>query len=174
MSLRATTWALYEVGPEVADPYARLMLLVLADHADHDGRGAGLSKATLARFVGCGETTVYRRLRALERDGLIVRGDQGIVAYLPADKRPTVWDLPLVRGASRAPRKSSRGASRTPRTRGASGVPAGCQRGATAETRNGDSPEPLEPAVAAAGEARPAAATDITAMRHALKDRTAS
>ena len=170
MSLRATTWALYDVGPEV-DPYARLILLVLADHADNDGRGAGLSKASLARYVGCGETTVYRRLADLERAGLIARGDQDVVAYLPADRRPTVWDLPRVRGASRAPRRPSRGASRTPRTRGTSGVPAGCQRGVTADTQTYESEDPLNPSAAAAGSSRPAAAADILTMRAVTKRR---
>jgi hypothetical protein len=164
MSLRATTWALYDVGPDLADAQARLILLVLADNADDDGRGAAVSKRTMAVATGLGESTIYRRLRALQESGLIAPGDDRIVAYLPADKRPRVWDLPRVRGAAQAPRRRKRGAPLAPR----GGVSAGCQRGASGVsllTQDPDDPgDPLDPE-SAGGDSRPAGALRVTADR---------
>lgn len=97
MSVRATTWALYDV-PELApdlDPTARLVLLVLADQVDHMGQGCWTSNRTIALAVGASVRTVQRRLAELRDAGLIKYGDQRLVSHLRSDRKPTVWDLCL-------------------------------------------------------------------------------
>ena len=93
MSVDALSWALKRA--EVSDPQAALILIGLADHAHDDGTCAWPSQATLARYARCTDRTVRNRLVDLETAGLIRRGDQAIVAHLPSNRRPVVWDLAL-------------------------------------------------------------------------------
>lgn len=93
MSIEATAWALNV--ETVPDSTARVILLGLANHAGRDGSAAWPSVATLAAYAVCSDRTVQRKLRDLEARGLLRRGDQRLVNHLPADRRPTVYDLPI-------------------------------------------------------------------------------
>lgn len=70
MSAKVTGWVL-EHSPTVGS--ARLVLLVLADRADHEGRNAYPSVGSIALYARCGRSTVHRALRELEEAGHIVR-----------------------------------------------------------------------------------------------------
>lgn len=114
MSSKATSW----VWNDALDlPPALLpVLLALAEHAHNDGRNAWPAVSTLARMARKSERQVQRNLRELEAFGFIRRGDQRIVGHLPADKRPTVYDLAMESGVtSTAPRGSSGVTSRVER-----------------------------------------------------------
>lgn len=94
MSLDAMKWVLYEI--KVPVPGGQLKtLLALADYADPDGRDVFPSVRTLASRLHVSERSVQRHLRALESSGLIRRGAQERVAYMPADARPVVYDLAM-------------------------------------------------------------------------------
>lgn len=93
MSIEAVAWALRRA--EVSDSLEHVILIALADHADAEGRGAWPSKATLAEYARCSVRTVHNKLRALEAAGTIVRGDQRLVEWMRADRRPVVYDLPI-------------------------------------------------------------------------------
>ncbi|MGI8333522.1 hypothetical protein ACRYCC_26515 [Actinomadura scrupuli] len=93
VSVRAVAWVLDE-APDV--PANLLPTLVsLARHADADGRGCWLSKHRLGWNARKTEQQVKRDLKQLRDLGLIRLGDQRLVAHLPADKRPTVYDLAI-------------------------------------------------------------------------------
>lgn len=96
MSHQAVTWVL-DNTPQL-DPGLALTLLVLAEHADDEGRGAFPSQATLARRAHKTERAVRNDLTRLERLGLVSRGDQSRTARMPANRRPVVWDLAITRG----------------------------------------------------------------------------
>lgn len=70
MSAKATSWVL-ENSPVTGA--ARMVLIVLADRADHEGRNAYPSVASIADQAKCSESTVHRVLRDLETGGHIVR-----------------------------------------------------------------------------------------------------
>lgn len=91
MSVEAIEWALNR-APDVS-PALVVVLVGLANHADPAGRGAAPAQRRLAHYARKSERTVRRDLAELETLGLIRRGDQRRVAYLPADRRPVVWDL---------------------------------------------------------------------------------
>ena len=69
MSFKAVHWALHEVQG-MGD--AKLVLVALAEYADDDDR-AWPSRETLAGVAECSRSTLGRRLKALEKAGLIVR-----------------------------------------------------------------------------------------------------
>jgi hypothetical protein len=77
----------------VADVYERVLLMSLAQRASPDGTGCYPAVATLARASMSSTRTIQRRLTQLAERGIIRLGDQAKVSYLPAGKRPTVWDL---------------------------------------------------------------------------------
>lgn len=114
MSLRAMTWAL-EQAP-VDDPAQLLVLWALSDRAHDDGTAAWPTQQWIAERARCSGRSVRRYLKALEAAGVIVRGDQELVAHLPRDKRPVVWDLVLTATAAG---QSDRPASSSGRTPGA-------------------------------------------------------
>lgn len=93
MSIRALTWATdaRQTGPLAAE--ARLVLVVLADHADPDGRGAYVSAPTIGRRLGITVRSVRRSIAALEAAGVIGPGEQALVSHIRKDRRPFVWDL---------------------------------------------------------------------------------
>jgi len=93
MSLQAIAWVL-EAAPDVP-PHLVAVLVGLANHANEDGRNAYPSQELLAWYARKGDRSVRKDLDALEELGLIRRGNQRVVEYLPADKRPVVWDLAL-------------------------------------------------------------------------------
>lgn len=104
------TWAMEQ--QIVRDASARHVLLCLANYADHQGKAAFPSASTLVADTGLSERTVRAKLDFLEQSGLIVKGNQAIVAaYIDrADKRPVCYDLRISRGATFAGRKE-RGAN---------------------------------------------------------------
>jgi DNA-binding transcriptional ArsR family regulator len=108
VSVPAVTWALYHAACD--DPTQRLVLIALAEHANPLGRDAAASVKNLAFWTGVSERTVQRHLRLLEERGNLLRGNQGIVAYIRADRRPVVYDLPIAeRGDRLSPRSDGRG-----------------------------------------------------------------
>lgn len=90
MSWLAQAWA--EIAP-VKNVYERALLTLMSHRANHDGTGCYPSKATMARYALCDTTTVKRHLHEMARRGLIGPGNQKLVAHLPANKRPNVYDL---------------------------------------------------------------------------------
>jgi hypothetical protein len=91
MSHLASEWA-SEAAP-VVDAYERLVLMRLAYRADDDGCGAYPSVPSMARTAMCDTETIKRRLRSLQKRGLIALGDQSLVRNFRADRRPKVYDL---------------------------------------------------------------------------------
>jgi DNA-binding Lrp family transcriptional regulator len=71
MSVEVISWV-FRHSPE-STPGRRLVLIVLADKADHDGTGAYPSVATIAREARMSERGVRYALRALEESGQIER-----------------------------------------------------------------------------------------------------
>lgn len=137
MSLRALTWAIYEIGSTLKDASAYRVLLILADNANDEGKGAYPSASTIAEETGMSLRTVRNKLNDLETDGIIMRGDQALADYLPANRRSVVWDLNLDnnRRAESAPQHTpatttTRGAKSAPQTDGPD-VQLMCNRGAT-------------------------------------------
>ena len=88
MSLRATTWALYE-APKDIDAVEFRILMIIADNCDENGQGFAYSVQRLADLTGVSKRTVQSRLRSLTARSLLTDGNQDIVAYLPGNKRPT-------------------------------------------------------------------------------------
>lgn len=88
---RAVEWVLYEAGD--VPPQLRYTLLIIAAHTSNDGTGAYPSDSTLALLTGKSERQSLRDRLALEKQGLIRRGDQKLAAHLPANRRPVVFDL---------------------------------------------------------------------------------
>ena len=112
MSIQAMAWAIEQ--QDVTDAPARHVLLCLANYADHEGRGAFPSVQRLAQETGLSERTVRYKLDALEQAEAIEKGDQRLAeVYISrGDRRPTVYDIPGVRGAARAPRRGTGCSSR--------------------------------------------------------------
>jgi hypothetical protein len=98
----AVLWVFYE-APDVP---AHLLsaLLVYAAHAGTDGRGAYPSASTVAMLTRKTERNAKKDIAELVRLGLLLPGNQRMAAHIRADKRPSVYDLPMPeRGASRRP-----------------------------------------------------------------------
>lgn len=94
MSWQATSWALWQAEPRSYQE--KLVLCILAERSDKDGKGAYPSKTTIADGLGISDPRRVRRvLKQLERDGLIRKGDQSEASDIPANKRPMVYDLPI-------------------------------------------------------------------------------
>lgn len=94
MSVKAINWVLYDT-PRNLDAIEFRLLAIMGDAVDSNGRGAWKSVSTYAEEVGCSVRTIQSKLRNLEKRGLIMRGDQRIVNHIPANRRPTVYDLNL-------------------------------------------------------------------------------
>ena len=104
------SWALEQ--RDIVDATARYVLLVLANYADKNGRGAFPSSASISDDTGLSIRTVKYKLDHLLEIGVIRLGNQAIAgAYIDRhDRRPTVYDLCVERGATAAP-GSERGAN---------------------------------------------------------------
>lgn len=90
MSGKVTGWVL-ENSP--ATGVGRLVLIVLADHANSDGRNAWPSVPRIAHEARCSQSSVHRVLRELEASGEIVRegiGPHGCVQYRVTMTPPTI------------------------------------------------------------------------------------
>lgn len=114
---------------------ARWTLSVVASRTRADGSGARVAVETIVTLTGKSERTVRSDIAELAARKVLVRGDGKLVAHLPRDKRPNVWDLSAEarefiarhrkRGADSAPRRTERGAECA-----VSGVQKTSQRGA--------------------------------------------
>lgn len=107
MSIQAVAWAIEQ--QDVTEPVTRLVLICLANYAGADGNAACPAVLRLARDSGLSERAVQLHLRKLEAAGLIRRGNPAFAAArIPrADRRPTVYNLIMSRGARDAPRNST-------------------------------------------------------------------
>lgn len=131
MSLRAILWALQDAP--VDDPTQALILCAMAETAHDDGTEARASQATYARYARCSRRTLQRHLKAMEESGVIIRGNQALVAHLRPDKRPVVWNLNM----SRATRQIDAPDNLTPRRvaeRGVTGDASMPERGVNHDT----------------------------------------
>jgi hypothetical protein len=72
------------------DPTARLILMAYADHVRADGQ-ATLGVPRLMKLTELSRRSVQKWLSILRDRGLLVPGDQSLVAHLRADQRPTVY-----------------------------------------------------------------------------------
>lgn len=113
MSIQAISWAMSIELEELSDPSARHVLMALANYAGEDGKAAFPSRETIRQHTGLAIRTIGYKLSLLEELGFISKGNQAIAAaYISrSDRRPTVYDLALKRGASVAPRDIERGAN---------------------------------------------------------------
>ena len=93
MSVQSMSWALEQ--RDIVDATARYVLLVLANYADKNGRGAFPSSASISDDTGLSIRTVKYKLDHLLEIGVIRLGNQAIAgAYIDRhDRRPTVYDL---------------------------------------------------------------------------------
>ncbi|MHA6160993.1 helix-turn-helix domain-containing protein [Pseudomonas sichuanensis] len=110
MSVQSMSWAMEQ--RDIVDATARYVLLVLANYADKSGRGAFPSSSSISDDTGLSIRTVKYKLDHLMDIGVIRLGNQAIAgAYIDRhDRRPTVYDLCVERGATAAP-GSERGAN---------------------------------------------------------------
>ena len=113
MSLKAITWVL-ESAP-VKSPAEQVVLYALADRAHDDGSCAWPSQSWLAARTRLSARTVRRHLAEMEGRGLIRRGDQRLVAHIPSQRRPVVWDL-VMTGPDTGDRSSLTGQNDRPDT----------------------------------------------------------
>lgn len=123
LSKPAVLWV-FDEAPDVPSTLVSTLLAV-ARYAGSDGRGAHPSATTVAAHTRKSESQAKRDLAALEKAGLICRGDQRIVAYIRADRRPTVYDLPIPRGSTDDTPWSGNGVAHRPQrgsTQGPNGV----------------------------------------------------
>ena len=108
MSMKALEWAMYQVPSEMVKGALLRILLLLADHADTQGRGAFPSQKRIVALTGYSRRTIQNGLHELEAAGLIRKGDQRITEHL-GKYRPVVWDLTMTdfRGAKNTPLEQS-------------------------------------------------------------------
>lgn len=158
MSIEAMNWAMWQ--QRTADPVARQVLLVLANYANEDGKGAFCSVETIECISRLGERTIRRKLDDLQAGGLIYPGNPAVAAaYIDrADRRPQVFDLdvgpvPMRREAVLMLREEKRGAAAAVRSTGCrsdrNGVPESPARGAAPAPKPSIThPLPVQPTTA--------------------------
>ena len=93
MSVEALSWAFSE-APNVRKCCVPI-LLGLANHAHANGKGAYPGQKLLAHYARKTVRATQDCLKHLLEDGLITRGDQRHVAYIPPDRRPVVYNLSM-------------------------------------------------------------------------------
>lgn len=114
MSQQATAWALYHAPIEL-DAIEFRLLTIIADNVDNEGRGFGKSVKTLIELYRApvSERTVRAKLAHMVELGVLREGDQRLVAYLPGNRRPKVYDIVMDK-----PETNHRGAGYAPQTMG--------------------------------------------------------
>ena len=91
----AVAWVLDE-APDL--PAALVVTLIaVARYANPDGRNAYPRVEVVAQATRKSERQVKRDLAELRKLGLLIVGDQSAAARIPADRRPTVYDIPIWR-----------------------------------------------------------------------------
>jgi hypothetical protein len=130
LSKPAVEWVLYE-APDVP-PHLLATLLVVAVHTDTGGKGSYISAAAVAELTRKDERNAKRDLRALEKLGLLKRGNQRAAAHIRPDRRPVVYDLPVPPRGGAHDTPSRGGADVTPsRPRGGAQGLAGWRTGSS-------------------------------------------
>ncbi len=106
MSVEAMNWAMYEAP--VASPIDRLVLLVFADKAHHDGTDTWPSVSKVADITGYDRATVTRSIARLRKAGLLIHtGDRPKPAGKAGFVKPVrIYKLPVPQAQS-APGKAS-------------------------------------------------------------------
>lgn len=137
MSFEATTWVM---NSTVGNSTRKLVLHGYANHAHKDGTAAWASTSTIAEYAECDERTVSRHIGALLADGFIREGDQRLVEFLPADKRPIVYDLAMTE-ATRL-RWQAEAAANPPTGRRGRAAAAGRKGGIASRGKRGDNLSP--------------------------------
>lgn len=134
MSVQAMSWALTQ--QIVTNAAARHVLLCLANYADKEGMAAFPSASTLASDTGLSERTIRYKLDELEQAGVIIKGNQKIVAaYIErGDRRPICYDILIKKRGANDAGRNERGANETPTGCNSrqNGVQLTTERGATA------------------------------------------
>lgn len=97
MSFEAVTWA-KNLPYDACEHGPFRVLLILAEHANSEGRRAFRSKRHLAKTLEVSERSIQRWYERLIAAGLIRIGDQAYVQHIPANRRPVVYDLCMRRG----------------------------------------------------------------------------
>lgn len=96
MSFDAVLWAVRSAP--IADAVEWAVLVAMAEAADQDGCNSYQSRQTIGAMIKVDAKTVGRRQGAMEKRGLLGRGDQSAASHIPADVRPVVWDLMIPYG----------------------------------------------------------------------------
>lgn len=98
MSIQAVAWVLAQSGEDLPGT-GRLVMIALANHADHTSGHCWPSMKTIANEAGCGERTASRYLSALKRNGFIdIRQSQRKRGqfrsndyWIVFDRKPAPW-----------------------------------------------------------------------------------
>jgi hypothetical protein len=117
VSKAAVAWVLYEA--EDVPAHLLATLLAVAASTSEDGTGAWISAGTVAQLTRKTERNAKRDLAALRKLGLIMPGNQRLVAHIRADRRPFVYDLPMPRGGAHVTPSTGYGVAYTPARGGA-------------------------------------------------------
>lgn len=118
MSVRAISWVWENSSASGND---RLVLLAIADSAEHDGSNAWPSVRTIAKKCLLSERTVQRAIRSLVSAGeLIVEEQEGGSRFTPGNRRPNRYALTGV--AERHPKDFEAQAGVTGKKAGVTGV----------------------------------------------------
>lgn len=92
MSAKGLVWAMrHSAWCKNAGELAALM--AVANFVKEDLTGCWASQRVLAEKARVTDRTMRTHLRALAERSVIVPGDESLVAHLPADNRPDVWNL---------------------------------------------------------------------------------
>lgn len=118
MSWQAVHWAMR--GADVRSTAEVMVLVVLADHADDEGRGAWPSQTRIAQESRASRRTVQKVLTDLQARGVIRRGDQSLAPRGRVGRPVVVWDL-VMDCAHQVPDMGSDSAQDMPETPGVSG-----------------------------------------------------
>lgn len=175
MSVKVMTWVWdhsRSTGME------RLVLLAIADSADHDGTNSWPSVSTLAAKTMVSDRTVRRSIRALEALGeLLVEVQAGGLASTPEYLRPNLYTV-LVNGGSDChplssvtPVRSVSG-GQTALVRGGQAVPQSVLKEEPSKTARASASPVDEPRLSAdrlAEITSPARQRTATARRHSLR-----
>lgn len=105
MAISVMNWVLEE-APDLP-PHCFGVLMALASKAREDGTAAYAGQQWLAIRTRKSDRSVRADLATLEEAKLIRRGDQSIVAHIPADEQPVVWDLAIERVGGLRERKQA-------------------------------------------------------------------
>jgi hypothetical protein len=92
VSQRAVAWVLDDAPVPVELLPA---LIAVARRCDENGKGSRQTASTIGVKIGKSKKQVQRDLVRLRELGLLLLGNQSLVAHLSAGQRPTVYDLPL-------------------------------------------------------------------------------